>query len=789
MDGKQKILIVDDSEMNRAILTSILGDGYDFFEAENGVQAVKILTEQHDHINLVLLDMVMPKLNGFGVLSVMNQNHWIDNVPVIMISAESDSVYVERAYQLGVTDYIGRPFDKAVIRQRVINTLMLYAKQKHLMQMVTEQVYKREKSNNLMIDILSHIVEFRNGESGLHIQHIHAAVELLLRQLVTQTDKYPLTEYDISLISTASALHDIGKINIPDSILNKPGKLTREEFEVMKTHTTIGASILKSFAFHQDEPLIRVAYDICRWHHERYDGGGYPDGLCGDEIPITAQVVALADVYDALTSKRCYKKAYSQEEAIRMILNGECGRFNPLLLDCLLAVKDQLYVKLHTTPTADASRTGAEQLSDRLLHEEELPYTSAMQYQLACERIKRDFYAKQTNSMVFDYDAAKGTVSISDYTAVPPYENQIADIDTLIRRRQISPDDQKKLKNAAALTTPDSPDASVTAAIYVDGKPVQHRVAIRTLWSLDQPRRLIGSVGYAHRLDRQETLLAQLNPDISNASAPEISLMTQRLHAFFDKVRLIDPIQHTVFRIEPDGRLTAKKKPCYTIWNADKPCINCTGCKASSTCCRSIKLELTDTGIYQIIALPVIVEGHSLVLELISRSDTGVWFNSQGKELLLEKYGHDFYTDSLTGSYCRQYFEDQRTHFENSDGIVMIDVDHFKQINDTYGHPIGDIALKKIASAILSCIRSSDVLIRYGGDEFLVIFPRIEKQVLLLKLRYIQNAVSHAVVDDYPDIKLSISIGGVFRITPLMEAIRQADQFMYQDKARKGILR
>lgn len=198
---------------------------------------------------------------------------------------------------------------------------------------------------------------------------------------------------------------------------------------------------------------------------------------------------------------------------------------------------------------------------------------------------------------------------------------------------------------------------------------------------------------------------------------------------------------------------------------------------------------MTDTGIYQIIALPVIVEGHSLVLELISRSDTGVWFNSQGKELLLGKIRSCFYTDSLTGSYCRQYFEDQRTHFENSDGIVMIDVDHFKQINDTYGHPIGDIALKKIASAILSCIRSSDVLIRYGGDEFLVIFPRIEKQALLLKLRYIQNAVSHAVVDDYPDIKLSISIGGVFRITPLMEAIRQADQFMYQDKARKGILR
>ena len=346
MDGKQKILIVDDSEMNRAILTSILGDGYDFFEAENGVQAVRILTEQHDHINLVLLDMVMPKLNGFGVLSVMNQNHWIDSVPVIMISAESDSVYVERAYQLGVTDYIGRPFDKAVIRQRVINTLMLYAKQKHLMQMVTEQVYKREKSNNLMIDILSHIVEFRNGESGLHIQHIHAAVELLLRQLVTQTDKYPLTEYDISLISTASALHDIGKINIPDSILNKPGKLTPEEFKVIQTHSMLGAKMLHDLDNFAEQPLLQTAYEIARWHHERWDGRGYPDGLKGDEIPISAQLVSLADVYDALTSERCYKKAFSHEKAVQMILNGECGAFNPLLLQCLTDIQADLKEEL-----------------------------------------------------------------------------------------------------------------------------------------------------------------------------------------------------------------------------------------------------------------------------------------------------------------------------------------------------------------------------------------------------------------------------------------------------------
>ena len=329
---KQKILIVDDSEMNRAILTGILDDGYDFLEAENGLQALDVLRAHRD-ISLVLLDIVMPELDGFGVLSVMGEQHWIDQTPVIMISAESDSMLVERAYQLGATDYISRPFDKSVVRRRVMNTLMLYGKQKHLMRMITEQVYKREKSNRLMTGILSHIVEFRNAESGPHVQHIQTVSELLLRQLARKTDRYTLTEDDIALISTASALHDIGKISIPDSILNKPGKLTAEEFEVVKTHAAVGASILQNLPMTQDEPLIQVAYQICRWHHERYDGHGYPDGLVGDQIPITAQVVSLADVYDALTGERCYKKAYPHETAVRMIQNGECGVFNPLLIE------------------------------------------------------------------------------------------------------------------------------------------------------------------------------------------------------------------------------------------------------------------------------------------------------------------------------------------------------------------------------------------------------------------------------------------------------------------------
>lgn len=334
MSEKERILIADDSAMNRAILTEMLGDGYEILEAEDGRQAVSIL-QTDASVDLLLLDIMMPNMDGFDVLTMMNKYHWIDEIPVIMISAENASSFVERAYDLGATDYISRPFDMAVVRRRVINTLMLYAKQKRLVRLVAEQVYEKEKSSSTMINILSHIVEFRNAESGLHVLHIQTATDILLRTLVQKTDKYGLTAADIFLIRTASALHDIGKINIPESILNKPGKLTKEEFETMKTHTTIGADILDKLPFQQESELVKTAYSICRWHHERWDGRGYPDGLKGDEIPIAAQVVAMADVYDALTSERCYKKAFDHDTAVQMILNGECGQFNPLLLECL----------------------------------------------------------------------------------------------------------------------------------------------------------------------------------------------------------------------------------------------------------------------------------------------------------------------------------------------------------------------------------------------------------------------------------------------------------------------
>lgn len=339
---KQQILIVDDSEINREILKEILKKDYRILEAANGEECLEQLERYGTGISLVLLDIVMPEMDGFEVLAAMNQNHWIEDIPVIMISSEDSDSYIRRAYEMGVSDYISRPFDAKIVYQRVLNMIKLYAKQRRLIRLVTRQIYEKERNNRMLIGILSQIVEFRNGESGLHVIHINLITQLLLEQLVKKTGKYQLSWEDRLLIATASALHDIGKIGIDEKILNKPGKLTKEEFEIMKTHTLIGAQMLDNLDMYRNKKLLKLAYEICRWHHERYDGKGYPDGLVGEEIPISAQVVSLADVYDALVSERVYKKAFSHEKALEMIRNGECGTFNPLLLQCMTEAQDKL---------------------------------------------------------------------------------------------------------------------------------------------------------------------------------------------------------------------------------------------------------------------------------------------------------------------------------------------------------------------------------------------------------------------------------------------------------------
>ena len=343
---KPLILIVDDCDMNREILREILSSDYSIVEACGGEEALSMIHQFGTGISLVLLDIVMPGMDGFEVLSYMNQDHTIEDIPVIMISSEDSEAFIRRAYEIGASDYVSRPFDAKVVYRRVTNNIKLYAKQRRLIRMVTEQIREREENVSMLVGVLSQIVEFRNGESGLHVKHIRRFTECILDCLIEKDPDLHLGTKERENIPLASALHDIGKIAVDDKILNKPGRLTPEEFEAMKLHTVYGAKMLEELQPYYDEPLLKTATDIAHWHHERWDGRGYPDGLVGDAIPLSAQIVSLADVYDALTSERCYKKAYSHDKAVEMILNGECGVFNPKLVECFVEIQNVLREEL-----------------------------------------------------------------------------------------------------------------------------------------------------------------------------------------------------------------------------------------------------------------------------------------------------------------------------------------------------------------------------------------------------------------------------------------------------------
>lgn len=336
------ILLVDDSPLNRNILSAMLSPEFKIIEAENVDSCISALKQYGTGISLVLLDIVMPEKSGFDVLIYMNDNHLIDDIPVITITEDTSAASIRRAYDMGVSDYINRPFDSLVVSRRVHNTIRLYAKQRRLISMINRRLIEKDEINRVIVNVFSHAIEFRDLDSSAHVLHVSKITAILLEQLLRNTNKYPLSASDVEAIVTVSVLHDIGKIGIPQNILCKPGKLTPEEFEIIKKHTVIGAEILDSMTEYCNNPLVQTARQICRWHHERFDGSGYPDGLSGDNIPIAAQVVSLADVYDALVSKRVYKNSISHDEAFRMIMRGECGSFNPILLNCMKQARSKI---------------------------------------------------------------------------------------------------------------------------------------------------------------------------------------------------------------------------------------------------------------------------------------------------------------------------------------------------------------------------------------------------------------------------------------------------------------
>lgn len=787
-----RILIVDDSEMNRDMLSDMLSDDYDIVEAADGEEALSILKERVYDIDLVLLDIIMPAVDGFGVLDVMKRYHWIDNTPVIMISSETSQSYIRKAFELGVTDYILRPFDSFILHKRVSNTLMLYRKQKKLLSALEEQVYENEKNNSMMINVLAHIVEFRNGESGMHVHHIKQLTSILLQNLIEKTDKYHLTENDILLISTASSLHDIGKISIDDKILNKPGRLTAEEFEVIKTHSVIGAEMLQDLHNTHNYPLFDKAYEICRWHHERYDGKGYPDGLSGEEIPISAQVTSLADVYDALTSNRCYKKAFSHEKAMEMILDGQCGAFNPVLLQCLKDCEKQILAEfsdsIDTTQDDRLLIRATEELVENKISSDKIDFSAHLPI---AARERWNFFSDGSGEIQFEYDAMLDVLRLTKYGAKVLGLQELTMHPRGLKQGYLGAQNIQTILDAMqSEASLEKPVVKIKKHISLNGPRRWYEIRIRTLWSNEEKPKYTGILGRI--IDINDSELAIVRPEyrISENDDAEIRQTISKLTQVFDVVRLVDITDNEIVRsgCKPGNEEminACRGDKCYAIWGKTQRCKNCVSSKAFEKRGQVSKLEFADDSIFQIISKYVEISEKPYVLEMIYKDNDGVLLGAYGKTDFMDNivnYNRQLYHDALTGAYNRRYYEEQAKSMRYIDAVAMLDANNFKGINDHYGHAAGDCLLKAVCESIKECIRSSDILIRLGGDEFVLLMANIPEIVFYQKISEIKQKISEIKLPDYPDIKCAAAIGGVYGIQPIENALTEADRLMYLDK-------
>lgn len=801
---KQKILIADDSEMNRELLAAILEEEYDIIQANDGVQAVDCLQRHAEEISLLLLDIVMPHMDGFEVLSYMNKEHWIDSIPVVIISSENSPICIKRGYDLGATDFIEKPFDANMVLRRSANAILLGAKQRRMTSIVSNQIYEREKSSKLMINILSHIVEFRNGESGLHVLHIQTITEMLLRQLVQkENNRYALSKEQIRMITTASALHDIGKISIPDEILNKPGRLTAEEFAVIKGHSMAGANMLSELPLDQkEEPLVKTAYEICRWHHERYDGGGYPDGLKGEEIPVSAQVVALADVYDALTSERCYKDAYSHEKAIEMILAGQCGAFNPLMLECLLDISSSLKKKMGYKSKERYEQTDLSDIASRF-HDFEMDSSEKIVQQLEFERMRYNFLAEGSRNIVFTYTISPPLLTFNQAGCKRSgiTEPSFSPLQSGVLKDLVEEQSLKRLIRKITQATRETPD--VTSNLFLtDGKnPCHYRCKCRVIWTDGAEKGYTGVVGkltditddYMVMENVREEGLKVLEKDRSaefssfydrfkkcgfSTDGTEAWLLLQYLQISYDLVRYVDPITNKVIHIEKDGKMWESETACSDIWNCLEKCSNCISRLSMQTRKRMTKLEVAGDDPYQVVSMYVEIDGKPCCLEMASRIDGDFMPDGYSKDEILSSvriHKEKVYIDPVTGVYNKRYYVEKLSKMDNAAALMFADIKNFKRINENFGHQAGDDVLRQVAGVLRDAAAGKGDVLRYSGDDFVTVFFKVTEEELSEIQKEMCRRVEALRFPELPGVQLKLVTAGTSipgRVEEMLEQVR-----------------
>ena len=804
--NQKKILIADDSELNRALLVDMLEHDFSIFEVSNGKETIAALQAHQGEIEVLLLDVVMPEMDGFEVLAAMNENHWIDDIPVIMISAETGSAYIDKIFKLGAVDYVSRPFVPNVIRRRIMNTVLLHTKKQQLMSVLADRFYRQEKNTELMVDILGHAVECRSGEGGTHMTHVILVTGLLLQCLVGKTDRYHLEREDIGAIRMASGLHDIGKLQIPEEILTKPHSLTPEEYEIVKRHTQIGAKLITDLPIYQNERLVKYAIEICRWHHERWNGEGYPDGLKGDAIPIAAQVVSVADVYDALTSERCYKEAFSHEKSMRMIHSGECGSFNPLLLECLDEIAVRLQKELSVVPHLDQGHSEARRTVEELYASRSEDSTTRVAIQLEEERGKRQFFSELTDELWFEYTTNPDAIALSASASKRTGLSKVvvnpagsADFLAVVGTKTLD-----EIRGWAETATIDETYFETEAEIRLDGAMHWCKLAIMVTWSSIEAGRynsLLGIIrdidkSYRHLSDVQQALpresVQALTPmmsdgadDVLRVSKEQVDGLLAGYRRIFDIARLVALTICVELTKTDEGYTLKKSEHCYAVWKKKRRCENCISQEVLRTHKPQTKIETRESDIYYVLASFIEVDGRPYSLELVKRTKSDDMFERENVLNQLLVRNRQVYMDSVTKVYNRRYYDERLKNLESWFSFAMIDMDNFKHINDRFGHQAGDAALYRAAQAIKSQIRSDDELVRYGGDEFFLLFRDLPQQILEKKLQSIRAALDEIVIEEYPELHISASIGGTFAAGRISRTIRRADLAMYQAKLKK----
>ena len=792
---KYKILIVDDSRFNRLVMTSMLAKDYFLEEACDGKQAMRILQDHAEEFSLILLDIVMPNMDGFEFLKALKECGWLSFIPVIMISSEYTPENIERAYSLGASELIQRPYDEQIIRHRIDNTIALSGKQRALSSALVNEIVEENENSTAMVSILSHIVETRNGESGAHVRNIRYITEILLNEITKRSDQYSFSAKVMLQIVNASALHDIGKMSVPEEILNKPGKLTDEEFQIIKGHAMAGANMVEPLLHNENvSPIIRMTYEICRWHHERYDGRGYPDGLKGDDIPIAVQAVSVADVYDALTSERCYKPAYTPEQAVQMIRDGQCGAFNPLLLDCLSVILD----RRKDSPDFPADISGDNVDSKELLvtdilthsHENGLPFSDKIMQTVRRERLRAKFFFN-------------GSCPAFYYTVSPPAlhlnkagrEFYRVDKSTSIPKKELTSYEGydhrmiELLRTKLAEATNERPFVKAELLLGLHGEPPQrYQCVMQTIWDSPDAQHYAEVAGKLIPLEGETSMVSP--DDVMEEFLTSGSALTGMgtyylicaLKFMVYNVRLVDPSDNSM--ISKSGQC------CYKIWKQDQRCANCTSMKCLAFQKEFSKIVFFDNEVFHVISQYVKVDGTPLVLEMLTRITDDALLDQGGKKLpskSISDLRSKVYLDPITHVYNRRYYDAKAQTPGNICALAIINVDHFKDINSLYGRTVGDKVLLSIAEAIGREKRTLDTLVRYDGDEFVMMFASISPDTFEAKLEKICGDISALSIDGMEEGQhISVSIGGAVGPDVPAALMKKADEMLRKAKNNRG---